>query len=374
MAAASAETGFVPPPYPYDRLDRFVPLAEALDGGVVDLSIGTPCDPPIDSVIAALSTSNAERGYPPSIGSDVLRNAIRSWLDRRFDLDVPLSQLAACVGTKEFVATTPQYLKLRTPSKDTVLYPAVAYPTYEMGATLAGCRAVAVPCRLDGGLDLSAISAADAARALMLWTNSPSNPTGALTDLGAAAAWGRSHGVPVFSDECYVEFTWEGPASTILHHGFDGVVAVHSLSKRSNLAGLRVGFYAGDAEIVGYLKEVRKHVGMLVPGPAQAAAAVALSDDAHVVVQRDRYRRRLEQLGKVLSAWAGVDIALPAGGFYLWFDAGDGWEFAERLAREGGALVSPGDFYGAGGAQNVRAAVVQPDDRIELVARRLGVL
>jgi succinyldiaminopimelate transaminase len=369
----SDSAGFVPPPYPYDRLDRLVPLAAALDGGVVDLSIGTPCDPPIDSVIAALSTSNAERGYPPSIGTDSLRQEIRSWLDRRFDLDVPLAQLAACVGTKELVATTPQYLRLRTPSKDTVLYPAVAYPTYEMGATLSGCRGVPVACRADGALDFDSISDADAQRALMLWVNSPSNPTGALTDLGVAAAWGRAHDVPVFSDECYVEFTWDGPATTILHHGLDGVVAVHSLSKRSNLAGLRVGFYAGDADLVGYLKEVRKHVGMLVPGPAQAAAAVALADDAHVVVQRDRYRRRLERLGKVLSAWAGVDVPFPAGGFYLWFDAGDGWEFAERLARDGGALVSPGDFYGAGGAQNVRAAVVQPDDRIERVAQRLGV-
>ena len=366
--------GFVPPPYPYDRLDRLAPFAAAFEGGVVDLSIGTPCDPPIASVIAALSTSNAERGYPPSIGTDALRAAIRSWLDRRFGLDVPLSQVAACVGTKELVATTPQYLHLRTPSKDTVLYPAVAYPTYEMGATLAGCRGVPVPCRADGALDFEAISADDAGRALMLWVNSPSNPTGALTDLGLAAAWGRAHDVPVFSDECYVEFTWDAPASTILHHGFDGVVAVHSLSKRSNLAGLRVGFYAGDADLVGYLKEVRKHVGMLVPGPAQAAAAVALADDAHVDVQRDRYRRRLDRLGKVLSAWAGVEVPFPAGGFYLWFDAGDGWAFAERLAREGGALVSPGDFYGAGGAQNVRAAVVQPDDRIERVARRLGVL
>jgi succinyldiaminopimelate transaminase len=365
--------GFVPPPYPYDRLDRLVPLAQALDGGVVDLSIGTPCDPPLDSVIAALSTSNAERGYPPSMGTESLRQAIRSWLARRFELDVPLSQVAACVGSKEFVATTPHYLRLRTPSKDTVLFPAVAYPTYEMGATLAGCRAIPVPCRRDGGLDVTAISVADAARAVMLWVNSPSNPTGALTDLGEAAAWGRRHGVPVFSDECYVEFTWDEAPSTILHHGLVGVIAVHSLSKRSNLAGLRVGFYAGDAELVGYLKEVRKHVGMLVPGPAQAAAAVALDDDLHVVVQRDRYRRRLERLAAVFSAWSGVDVPLPAGGFYLWFDAGDGWEFAERLARVGGALVSPGDFYGAGGAQNVRVAVVQPDDRIELVAKRLGV-
>ncbi len=365
--------GFVPPPYPYDRLDRLAPMASALVGGVVDLSIGTPCDPPPPEVLHALGHSGAERGYPASIGSEALRSAVRDWMSRRFDVEVPVAQVAACVGTKEFVATTPQYLTLRTPSRDTVLFPAVAYPTYEMGATLAGCRAVAVPAGADGGLDLMAIHAADAARALMLWVNSPANPTGALTDLAAAAAWGRAHDVPVFSDECYVEFTWDAPPSTILQSGLDGVVAVHSLSKRSNLAGVRVGFYAGDAELVGYLKEVRKHVGMMVPGPAQAAGVVALADDAHVQVQRDRYRRRLERLSKILSAWSGLEVPMPAGSFYLWFDAHDGWEFAERLAREGGALVSPGDFYGAGGANNVRAAVVQPDERIELVARRLGV-
>jgi succinyldiaminopimelate transaminase len=365
--------GFVPPPYPYDRLDRLAPLAAALDGGVVDLSIGTPCDPPAADVIAALASSNTERGYPASIGSEPLRNAIRGWLHRRFGVEATLADIAACVGTKEFVATTPHYLKLRTPSRDTVLYPAVAYPTYEMGAILAGCRPVAVPAAADGSIDLSAIDPTDADRALMLWVNSPSNPTGALSDLQAAATWGRAHGVPVFSDECYVEFTWDGPPRTILESGLEGVVAVHSLSKRSNLAGLRVGFYVGDADLVGYLREVRKHVGMMVPGPAQAAGAVALADDVHVQVQRDRYRRRLERLGAVLSAWSGIDVPMPSGAFYLWFDAHDGWKFAERLACEGGALVSPGDFYGAGGAQNVRAAVVQPDDRIELVAARLGV-
>ena len=149
---------------------------------------------------------------------------------------------------------------------------------------------------------------------------------------------------------------------------------MHSLSKRSNLAGLRVGFYAGDPELVTYLKEVRKHVGMMVPGPAQAAGVAALGDDAHVAVQRDRYRRRLERTATGAAARGRASsIAMPAGGFYLWFDAVDGWDFAERLAREGGALVSPGDFYGAGGANNVRVAVVQPDDRIEQVAQRLGV-
>jgi aspartate/methionine/tyrosine aminotransferase len=323
-------------------------------------------------VIHALASSGAERGYPPSIGSADLRGAVRRWIGRRFDVDVPIGQIGACIGTKEFVGTLPQLLHLRRPDRDTVLYPAVSYPTYAMGAVLAGCRAVAVPPTPTGAMDLGAIEASDAARALVLWSNSPSNPTGALDDLGTAAAWGRAHDVPVFSDECYVEFTWSGRGRSILEHGLDGVVAVHSLSKRSNLAGVRVGSYAGDADLVAYLHEVRKHLGMMVPGPAQAAAVVALDDHEHVTVQRDRYRRRLERVAEVLSDWSGLTIDLPQGGFYLWFAAGDGWEFAERLACEGGALVSPGDFYGDGGADHVRVAVVQPDERIELVASRLA--
>jgi succinyldiaminopimelate transaminase len=368
----SAWSGFTLPPYPYDRLDGLLPLAAAHDGGAVDLSVGTPCDAPPASVIHALSSSNSERGYPPSIGTPALRSAIAGWFDRRFGLDVPVDRIAACVGTKELVAGVPQWLRLRTPERDTVLYPAVSYPTYAMGAELARCRAVAVPERPGGGLDLDAIDAADAARALVLWCNSPSNPTGALDDLERVAAWGREHGVPVFSDECYVEFTWATRGRTILEHGLDGVVAVHSLSKRSNLAGLRVGFYAGDEELVSWLREIRKHVGLLVPGPAQAAGVVALGDDAHVNEQRDRYRRRLERMASVLSDWAGVEFSMPAGGFYLWARVGDSWSFVDRLAREGGAIVSPGEFYGPGGAEWVRVAVVQPDDRIELVAERLS--
>jgi succinyldiaminopimelate transaminase len=372
MASITDRSGFVPPPYPYDRLDRFKPLAERHDGGLVDFSIGTPIDPPPDAVIAALGSSGAERGYPPSIGSLDLRTALQRWIGRRFDVVVPVAQIGVCIGTKEFVGTLPQWLRLRRPDRDTVLFPAVSYPTYEMGAILAGCRPVPVPPAADGSLDLDAIDPADADRGLALWVNSPSNPTGALDDLGEAAAWGRSHDVPVFSDECYVEFTWNGPGRTILEHGLEGVVAVHSLSKRSNLAGVRVGFYAGDAELVHYLQEVRKHVGMMVPGPAQAAGIAALDDDTHVAIQRERYLRRLERVADVLGRWSGSEIRLPDGGFYLWFDAGDGWAFTERLAAEGGALVSPGDFYGAGGAQFVRVAVVQPDQRIELVAARLG--
>jgi succinyldiaminopimelate transaminase len=364
--------GFEPPPYPYDRLDAYQKLAAAHEGGIVDLSIGTPCDPPPQAVIDALAGSNSERGYPASIGSEALRRSIARWMGRRFEIDVPISRIAACIGTKEFVATTPQYMKLRRPNRDTVLYPAVAYPTYEMGAILAGLRAVAVPMNVEGHMDFASITQDDIDRALMVWVNSPSNPTGGLDDLKYAANWGRTHNIPVFSDECYTEFTWATSSQSILQHGLDGVIAVHSLSKRSNLAGLRVGFYAGDAEIVEYLKEVRKHAGFMVPGPAQAAGVAALDDDEHVRVQRDRYRSRLEFMAKTLTKWSGIDIGMPDGGFYLWFNAGDSWAFTEKLAREGGALVSPGDFYGAGGSHNVRVAVVQPDAKLHLVAKRLG--
>jgi aspartate/methionine/tyrosine aminotransferase len=364
-------TGFVPPPYPYDRLDRLMPLAEAFEGGAVDLSIGTPCDPPPAAVAAAFSTPDVMRGYPPSIGTPDLRAAFARWLHRRFGVAVPITAIAASIGSKEFVGTLPQWLQLRTPDRDTVLYPQASYPTYEMGAVLASCRPVAVPMAPSGGVDLAAVDPDDAARALCLWVNSPSNPTGALDDLGAAAAWGRAHGVPVFSDECYVEYTWDGPGRSILEHGLDGVVAVHSLSKRSNLAGGRIGFYAGDPDLVHYLEEVRKHVGMMVPGPAQAAGVVALDDDEHVTVQRQRYHRRLVRMAEILGRWTGHDIPLPAGGFYLWFPVDDDWGFTERLAADGGAIVAPGEFYGAPG--HIRVAVVQPDDRIELVATRLGV-
>lgn len=364
--------GFVPPPYPYDRLESSKAKAALHDGGVVDLSIGTPCDPPLPSVVSALSTSNAERGYPVSIGTDPLRQAAAAWMQRRFDINIPTADIAACIGTKEFVASTPSYLKLRTPDRNVVLFPAVAYPTYEMGAILAGCKPVAVPMNATGGLDLSAIDPADAKDALCLWANSPSNPSGAIDDLRAIAAWGRANDVLILSDECYCEFTWDGSAQSVLQHGTTGLVSVHSLSKRSNLAGVRVGFYAGDHDVVGYLKEVRKHAGLMVPGPAQAAATVALQDDDHVRVQRERYRRRLDRVGELLTRWSGHTFAPPAGGFNLWAHVGDGWTFADDLAAAGGALVSPGDFYGSSSSGWARVAVVQPDERLDLVASRLA--
>ncbi|MEO7571107.1 MAG: pyridoxal phosphate-dependent aminotransferase, partial [Acidimicrobiales bacterium] len=302
----------------------------------------------------------------PSIGTPVYREAAAGWMARRLGVTVDPAHVAACVGTKELVAGLPQWLRLRRPDLDTVLYPAISYPTYAMGATLAGCRAVPY-------VGLDDIDPVDARRALCIWVNVPGNPTGALADLGAAAAWGRAHGVPVLSDECYVEFTWDGPPHTVLEHGLDGVLAVHSLSKRSNLAGARAGFYAGDAELVGYLSEVRKHAGFMVPGPVQAAAVAAWGDDAHVEDQRARYLTRLDAMASALRR-VGIHAARPSGAFYLWVPAedDDGYSLVGRLADQGGALVSPGEFYGPAGAGHVRIAVVQPDDRIALVADRLA--
>jgi aspartate/methionine/tyrosine aminotransferase len=365
-------TGFVPPPYPYDRLEDLRARAVAAHGDCVDLSVGTPCDPPAPAVLDALAHSGTERSYPPSVGSQPLREAASRWFADRLAVDVPRDLIAACVGTKELVAGLPHWLHLRSPERDTVLYPAVSYPSYAMGAQLAGCRAVPVPLDEGWSIDVSAIDAADAERALCLWVNTPGNPAGGLDDLEQAAAWGRAHGVPVASDECYVEFTWDGPPRTILRSGLDGVLAVHSLSKRSNLAGVRVGFFAGDADLVGYLRELRKHAGFMVPGPCQAAGVAALADPAPVAEQRARYRERLD-VGRELLAAIGVDAPLPRGGFYLWARApgGDAWKLAAELAERAGVLVSPGEFYGPDGAPYVRVALVRPVEDLRAARARL---
>lgn len=365
---------FVPPPYPYERLDALKQVADALPGGVVDCSIGTPCDP-VPEIVAAAAADAATRsmGYPPSAGTAALHEAAAAWMDRRLGVDVAPTGVAACIGTKEMVVSLPHFLALARPDRDTVFYPAVAYPSYDMGATLARLRGVPVPLDADWHLDLDAISAEDSDRALLLWINEPGNPSSSVADrahLERVAEWGRAHGVVVASDECYVEFAPE-PA-TILAAGFEGVLAVHSLSKRSNLAGMRVGFFAGDPDLVHYLVETRKHAGFMVPTPAQAAAVAALSDDAHVEVQRTRYAERralvMERLETVGLRHEGGPML-----FYLWLrdDAGaDGWAIADRLARVG-LLVSPGDLYGDAGAPYARLALVQPRARLEPVLDRL---
>jgi succinyldiaminopimelate transaminase len=369
--------GFVPPPYPYDRLNALNRLADSLPGGVVDCSIGTPCDPvPAVASQAAADALDHSMGYPASAGSFALREAATLWIARRYRIALDTGNVAACVGTKELVASLPHLLRLRNPRRDTVLYPAVSYPSYDMGAILGGCRAVPVPLDADWHLDLDAVAEADAERALLLWVNEPGNPTASAAGadhFAKVAAWARARGIVVASDECYTEFAPE-PA-TILGSGVEGVLAVHSLSKRSNLAGMRIGFYAGDPELVAYLIETRKHAGLMAPVAMQAAAVAALGDDAHVAEQRGRYDERRELSIKALRA-----IGLVHGGgpclFYLWLrqadGADDGWEIAAQLATSAGLLVAPGDLYGAAGADHVRLALVQPRERFELAFDRLA--
>jgi aspartate/methionine/tyrosine aminotransferase len=376
MTTAAAR-GFVPPPYPYERLDALRAIADgALPGGAVDCSIGTPCDPVPDTVAAAARDAIASSmGYPASAGSAAFRDAAAAWVRRRFDLTVQPAHVGACVGTKEFVTSLPHILRLRSPERDTVLYPAVAYPSYEMGATLAGCRAVPVALDRDWHLDLSSISDDDASRALVLWVNEPGNPTSSVATVASMAAiteWARARGVVVASDECYVEYA-PHPV-TVLGNGFDHALALHSLSKRSNAAGMRAGFYAGDPQLVDYLVEVRKHIGLMVPTAMQAAAVVALADDAHVAVQRGRYRERHDVVRARLAQHGLIHEGGPMA-FYLWLRHRSlgGWDVAAWLARAG-LLVSPGEFYGAAGNAYVRLALVQPLERLSLALDRLDTI
>jgi aspartate/methionine/tyrosine aminotransferase len=275
-------------------------------------------------------------------------------------------------------------LSLRDPSRDTVLYPAVAYPTYEMGALLAGLRAVPVPVDDEWHLDFDRVDPADADRALLLWLNDPSNPTGAVATpdgMVDAVEWARARGIVVASDECYAEFTYDADGvatapvtalATSPDGCADGVLVVHSLSKRSNMAGLRAGFIAGDRALITYLGEMRKHGGLMMPSPIQAAAAAALGDDEHVREQQTRYARRralalpaLESRGLVHDGGSST--------FYLWLRdadrARDGWAIAEELATTG-LVVAPGDFYGTASTDHVRVALTITDEQINLLCER----
>ena len=376
--------GFKPPVYPYARLDALKQRAEQAPGGLVDLSIGTPMDPVPDCVVRALADAGpGSNVYPRAIGGPALREAAAGWMERTFGVSVDPAQVVNVVGTKEVVASLPHLLRLRDPSRDTVLYPAVSYPTYAMGAQLGGCRAVPVPLGDGWHLDLSAVTGDDAARALMLWLNEPGNPTGsqsAAAPLVEAVGWARERGIVVASDECYVEFNWDEagdavPGATALAGGLDGVLAVHSLSKRSNMAGYRCGFLAGDADLVAYLGSVRTHAGMMVPGPIQAAATAAWNDEAHVEVQRARYAERRRYARSRLAEAGLVDAGGPSS-FYLWArsadPAEDGWGVTARLAGTG-TLVAAGDLYGEGGAGYVRIALVEPLERLELAFDRMAV-
>jgi succinyldiaminopimelate transaminase len=332
---------------------------------MVDLSVGTPVDATPEVVRAALAAAADAPGYPATAGSAELRASIVGWLARRFGADVPAEGVLPVIGTKELVAWLPTLLGART-----VGHPALAYPTYAVGARIAGARAV----------EVEGLSALGPEQVDVLWINSPANPTGRVlpvAHLRKTVEWARERRTVVASDECYADlyFGADAPLSvlspTVSDGDHTGLLAVHSLSKRSNLAGYRAGFVAGDPALVAELLQVRKHAGMIVPAPVQAAMAAALDDDEHVEEQRARYARRRAVLATALGG-AGFELADSDAGLYLWATRGEdcwqtvGW-FADR-----GILVAPGEFYGAGGSRHVRVALTASDERVQAGADRLA--
>jgi len=333
----------------------------------VDLSIGTPVDPTPQLVQDALAAAADAPGYPLTVGTPALREALVAWSRRRLGADVGPEHVLPSIGSKELVALLPALLGLEPGSE--VLLPRLAYPTYDAGARLAGC----VPVPTDDP------TAHDPSRVGLVWLNSPSNPTGevlAPERLRAVVQWARAHDVLIASDECYLELGWEADPVSVLHPGVsggstDGVLALHSLSKRSNLAGYRAGFAVGDATAVAALVEARKHIGLLSPAPVQAAVGAALADDAHVAAQKARYAARREVLLPAVRS-AGFTVEHSEAGLYLWATRGEPcWETVHALAGVG-VLAAPGEFYGEDGAQHVRLALTASDEHIASAAQRLA--
>ncbi len=357
------------PAFPWDQLAPYARTAREHPGGIVDLSIGTPVDPTPAVVQQALAAAADAPGYPLTVGTPALRAALVAWSERRLGAQVTEAQVLPSIGSKELVALLPSLLGL-TPGSE-VLLPALAYPTYDVGARLAGCVPVAAADPL----------AHDPSRVSLLWVNSPSNPTGEVLSperLRAVVAWGREHGVLVASDECYLEMGWTADPVSVLHPDIcggstEGLLAVHSLSKRSNLAGYRAGFAVGDATAVAVLTEARKHLGLLSPAPVQAALVAALGDEVHVAEQRARYAARREVLLPAVRA-AGLRVEHSEAGLYLWATRDEAcWDTVAALARVG-VLAAPGAFYGEAGARHVRLALTATDERVVAAAERLGAL
>jgi succinyldiaminopimelate transaminase len=335
--------------------------------GIVDLSVGTPVDPVPRLVRNALAAASDSPGYPGTDGTSRLREAAAGWLVRRHGVQVSPDAVLPVIGTKELISWLPTLLGCGP--GDVVAHPALAYPTYDVGARLAGATAVAA----------DSLVALGPGPVRLAWLNSPSNPTGQVLPpehLRKAVHWGRERGTVIASDECYLELGFAARPVSVLHPGVcdgshQGLLAVHSLSKRSNLAGYRCGFVTGDPEIIATLLEVRKHAGMMLPAPVQAAMAAALGDDFHADEQHGRYAARREALWQALEA-AGWVVEHSAAGIYLWaaHPSHDCWDSA-RLLADHGILVAPGEIYGPTGARHIRVALTATDERIDAAARRL---
>ena len=356
------------PDFPWDTLAGAKAVAQAHPDGIVDLSIGTPIDPTPDIAQRALSRAANSPGYPLTSGTARLRDAIAGYLLRRWSADsLDPTAILPVIGTKELVAWLPTLLGLGP--DELVVYPTTAYPTYLVGARIAGCRSIACD-------DLDELGAEEPA---LVWLNSPSNPTGAVLSaqtLARRIAWARDRGAVVISDECYGEFGWDIDPVSVLHpsvssRNYGNLLAIHSLSKRSNLAGYRAGFVAGDAALVAELLAVRKHAGMIVPGPVQEVMIELLADHDHVEVQRRRYAARRRVLRSALEG-AGFTIDHSEGSIYLWASRGEECQATVAFLARQGILVAPGDFYGPAGARHVRLALTAPDERVQAAANRLS--
>ncbi|MFC8719700.1 succinyldiaminopimelate transaminase [Kitasatospora sp. NPDC057198] len=354
------------PVFPWDKLEPYKRTALAHPDGLCDFSVGTPVDPVPELVQRALAAHTDTPGYPTVWGPLSLRDAIAGWLNRRCGAGTGPEAVLPTVGSKELVAWLPGQLGLGP--GDQVAYPKLAYPTYEVGALLCGAEPVAY----------EDVEELDGSKVRLLWLNSPSNPTGRVLDaaeLRRAVEWARTHRVLLVSDECYLELGWEAEPVSVLHPSVcggshEGLLAVHSLSKRSNLAGYRASFVAGDPVVVRELLEIRKHGGMIVPAPVQAATAAALADDAHVAEQRARYAQRRSALRAALEAY-GFRIEHSEASLYLWATQDRPcWETVAELAGLG-ILVAPGDFYGPAGDRFVRVAFTATDERVAAAVERL---
>jgi succinyldiaminopimelate transaminase len=369
------------PEYPWDELAPIAEKARAFPGGAVDVSVGTPVDP-VPAIIqdALVAAANAP-GYPLTAGTPQLRSAAAGWLARSLDVHVDPGSVLPVIGTKEFIAWLPTMLGLGP--ADTVIYPSLAYPTYDIGARLAGAASAAVDVAGPAGQrEADQPGALDGAPAStrLLWVNSPSNPTGRVLPgraLADAVAWTRSRGAVLASDECYIELGWDAEPVSVLHESvrgmsLDGVLAVFSLSKRSNLAGYRAGFVTGDPALMKELLLVGRQAGMIVPAPVQAAMIAALSDDAHAAEQKARYAARRAVLAAGLTA-AGFRIEHSEAGLYLWATRPglDCWAACELLATECGILVGPGSMYGPEGNAYIRVALTVTDERVAVAGTRL---
>ena len=358
------------PDFPWDSLAPYRARAAAHPDGLVDLSVGTPVDPTPAIIRDALAAAADAPGYPTTHGTLALREAVAAWFARRRNAPgVDPAAVLPTVGSKELVATLPAYLGLG--EGDVVVHPRAAYPTYDVGARLAG----ATPVATDDVADWRGNHAVK-----LVWVNSPSNPTGAVASSAALAevvAAAREVGALVASDECYAELAWTAdPVPSILDpavcgDSHAGVIAVYSLSKQSNLAGYRAAFAAGDPEVIAALLEVRKHAGLIMPSPVQAAMAVALADDAHVAAQKEVYRRRRDLLLPAVEA-AGFRVDGSQAGLYLWASRDeDCWETLGYLA-EHGIVAAPGAFYGEAARRHVRIALTADDSGVSHASSRLA--